>query len=206
MAHIVTLEGPIAAGKTTLLKMLSNLPNIIVAEEPIDQWRNFHGINMLELFYQDMEKWGFKFQICALVTRTQELLQALEKASQETIIMVERSPLTDLKTFSTLLLENGFMSTEEFSLLQELHQSIPAWRNTQAILYLRISAEKCLKRIKLRGREEERNIDFGYLMRLGKLHDDCLLANPRTILLDGTETVEEVLTRIHAKIEQRASV
>jgi thymidylate kinase len=66
------------------------------------------------------------------------------------------------------------------------------------ILYLRTPAEVCLQRIHERGRAEESNISLEYLLQLERLHDEWLLDNPKTIVLDGERrwTTEEVLAEI----------
>jgi deoxyadenosine/deoxycytidine kinase len=67
-----------------------------------------------------------------------------------------------------------------------------------AIIYLRTPAEVCLQRIFDRGREEERGIPVDYLLQLEHLHDQWLLNNPKTIVLDGEHhwQAQEVLTEI----------
>jgi hypothetical protein len=57
-----------------------------------------------------------------------------------------------------------------------------------------------LQRIHQRGREEEGSIPLEYLLQLEGLHDEWLLDNPKTILLDGENhwSAEEVVTRIRS--------
>ena len=59
-----------------------------------------------------------------------------------------------------------------------------------------------LQRIKDRGRSEETGIPIEYLQQLEQLHDDWLLDNPKTILLNGENrwTAEEVVERILASV------
>jgi deoxyadenosine/deoxycytidine kinase len=68
------------------------------------------------------------------------------------------------------------------------------------ILYLRTPAEVCLQRIHERGREEESGIPLDYLLQLEGLHDEWLLDNPKTILLDGQNhwSAEEVVAKINS--------
>jgi deoxyadenosine/deoxycytidine kinase len=66
------------------------------------------------------------------------------------------------------------------------------------ILYLRTPAEVCLQRIKTRGRTEETGIPLDYLSQLEHLHDEWLLDNPKTIVLNGEHrwSIEDVLAKI----------
>ena len=52
------IDGNIGCGKTTQLKILENI-GFNVRYEPIEDWP-------LDLFYSDMERWGFLFQIVVL--------------------------------------------------------------------------------------------------------------------------------------------
>jgi deoxyadenosine/deoxycytidine kinase len=67
-----------------------------------------------------------------------------------------------------------------------------------AIIYLRTPAEVCLQRIKERGRVEEMSIPLDYLLQLENLHDEWLLENPKSIVLDGENhwTAQEVVEQI----------
>lgn len=195
-----TLEGSIAAGKTTLGRVLEQSGQFVFLQEPLDEWRGRFGGNFLELFYTDMGRWGFTFQVCALVTRTQKLVAALEDTNDPRgIVVSERSPLVDLYVFSTLLRQDGLMSELEYQLYATLQKMISAWReNTKFILYLRTPASVCMERIRERDRPEERDINLAYLKKLEELHDQCLLEDSRTILLDGQKwwTAEEVEEKI----------
>lgn len=43
----VAVEGNIGSGKTTFLSYCKDKGNIDVFPEPIEEWKNFHGINLL---------------------------------------------------------------------------------------------------------------------------------------------------------------
>ena len=58
-----SLQGNIAAGKSTLLDILDDL-RFDVVPEPITKWQQTTsaGGNLLELFYNDTERWAYTFQ------------------------------------------------------------------------------------------------------------------------------------------------
>jgi len=53
------------------------------------------------------------------------------------------------------------------------------------IVYLRTPAEVCHERIVKRGRKEETKIPLDYLRSLEELHDEWLIDNPKSIVIDG---------------------
>ena len=60
-AVILSLEGNIAAGKTTFLKILEKHLNIPIHffEEPVKEWQAINGnkeLNLLNTFYQNPER------------------------------------------------------------------------------------------------------------------------------------------------------
>ena len=49
---IYALEGNIGAGKTTIMKIISNHFNDVeFVEEPVSQWQNLGGMNLLDAFF-----------------------------------------------------------------------------------------------------------------------------------------------------------
>jgi deoxyadenosine/deoxycytidine kinase len=70
---LVLLEGNIAAGKTTLGKLLSGSGKFQFIPEPVERWQSGFAANLLERFYTDTRRWAFTLQICAFVTRTQAI-------------------------------------------------------------------------------------------------------------------------------------
>ena len=49
----IIIEGSIGSGKTTLINSLKEKlgQDILVCEEPVQIWRDYHGINLLGQFY-----------------------------------------------------------------------------------------------------------------------------------------------------------
>ena len=61
---IYALEGNIGAGKTTILKLLGkHFKDVELVEEPVKEWQNLGGMNLLDSFYSDPQRWGFLFYV-----------------------------------------------------------------------------------------------------------------------------------------------
>lgn len=65
MSGIISIEGNLGAGKTTLLSLL----NISCIKEPVDEWENLKGTNILKNYYEDPKRWAFTFQLNAIHSR-----------------------------------------------------------------------------------------------------------------------------------------
>ena len=56
--RIYSIEGNIGAGKTTILKLIGKtFDDVEFVEEPVSQWQNLGGMNLLEKFYEDPARW-----------------------------------------------------------------------------------------------------------------------------------------------------
>jgi hypothetical protein len=84
----IALEGNIAAGKSTLLRLLEDELDYIAVPEPLSKWQGVGangtancGGNLLELFYKDPKRWGYTFQTYAFLSRMMAQLQPPLEAS-----------------------------------------------------------------------------------------------------------------------------
>lgn len=196
------LEGNIGAGKTSLGNVLKASTRFEFLEEPVDMWRDGFANNLFEMFYTDMDRWSFTFQIMAFTTRAKTWSEILAKVQGEQVVL-ERSIFTDRNVFAKNLYAQGAMNESEWQLYQQLWDflALNYCETPDKILYLRTPAEECLERIKKRGREEEQTMPLDYLKRLEDLHDEWLLDHPDTIILDGTRrwSIEEIEAKVQAE-------
>ena len=106
MATIISIEGNIGVGKSTIVDLLKSKYNkegnqsIIFLQEPVQQWETImdeSGVSILERFYKDQKSWSFAFQIMAYISRLSILKDAVKK-NPNSIIITERSLFTDINT------------------------------------------------------------------------------------------------------------
>ena len=198
---MVLLEGNIGAGKTTVGRQIASSGLFDFIEEPTAVWREGFAANMLELFYSDTTRWAFTFQICAFVTRAKTWDEVANHTENQQVIL-ERSIFCDRYVFAENCYRTGLFSEAEYQLYRGMWDFTVAQYcdEPDVILYLRTPAEVCLQRIQQRGREEEAGIPLDYLSQLEGLHDEWLLDNPKTILLDGENhwSAEEVVAKINS--------
>lgn len=199
MAIIFSVEGNIGSGKSTLIKELKknmkhvyDIP-IVYLEEPVDIWQQIkdeHGDNIIAKYYQDQKKYAFQFQMMAYITRITQLRNAIEK-HKGSIIITERSILTDKNVFAKMLHENKTL--DEIS-----HQIYLKWfdelsRNLQihSLIYIKTKPETSLKRVLKRNRPGE-TIGLDYLQICHDKHEDWILKEP-SLILDGEKEYEKDL-------------
>jgi len=157
---IITIDGNIGAGKTTILNYIHANHNIYVDLEPIDKWKPF-----LDDIYINKRKF-FNFQIRVWLDRS----WIQEKDNNSTIVM-ERSPYFIRHTFNEYMAENHNVNPQESNILNELYDKTDIIWKSNYYIYIRSSPSKCLERIIKRGRENEMNIDLDYLTDIHNLHE-----------------------------------
>lgn len=57
---VVSVEGNIGSGKSTMLQYYSELDDVQLHPEPVEKWQNLNGHNLLEKLYSDPKRWSFQ--------------------------------------------------------------------------------------------------------------------------------------------------
>ena len=196
---IVSIEGNIGSGKSTLVDALSKKyashSNICFLQEPVDIWNTIQdkeGNTMLAKFYGDTKKYSFAFQMMAYISR----LSLLRKAISENydIIVVERSMFTDKMVFAKMLYDDGNMEEVEYQIynkwFDEFIEDLPPIH----VIYVKTSPEIAKARVEKRAREGEA-IPLEYLINCHKYHEDWLNSDDRSydrkIVIQGDTDIEK---------------
>ena len=199
---IYALEGNIGAGKTTIMKIIGNyFTSVEFVEEPVKQWQNLGGMNLLDAFYTDPQRWGFSFEFYSMLTKIQALLNAANSDKQ--VIVIERSILSN-KIFMDLSHELGKLSDMEYKMLLTTFDFylLHVYPQLSGIIYLDTPVDECIKRITKRNRGEECSIERSYLQSIKDKLD--LLANNSTInviRIDGMYDCERDKVRVCQDME-----
>jgi len=202
---IISLNGNIGAGKSTLMGKLEELykenDKIIIVKEPVDVWEGIkdeQGVGLLENFYKNQAKFAFSFQMTAYIS----LLALLKKTRidhPDKVIIVERCMNSSRNIFAKMLHDDGLITLIDNTIYNQWYNEFINELGDIKYVYLKIDAEECLRRIKKRNRKGEDNISLNYLKKVEKYHDDWLLQKEMdTIILnDNTDlSFVEKLTRI----------
>jgi len=194
--HIISIDGNIGSGKSTLVKILQThfRGEIVFVKEPVDEWETIcdtDGVSILQKFYQDQSKYAFSFQMMAYISRLTALRSAI-KEHPNAIIVTERSVLTDRNVFAKMLYDNKKIEDVNYAIylkwFDEFIQDIPI----QGIVYIKTNPHVCYRRIQLRNRTGEEGVPIEYLQSCSDYHDKWLNAcTQRVISLDGNIDLHE---------------
>jgi deoxyadenosine/deoxycytidine kinase len=181
---LISVEGNIGSGKTTLIEELKEakfvMPHVIILED-VKEWTSFvdqEGNNILEMYYKDRQKYSYCFQSLVLVSRIQHIVQTI-KDNPDSIIITERSQLTDLMIFAKTLYENKAMTEIEWLTYNKCYSILASLIDVQIdlIIYNETSPEVCMERIGVRNRKGESLIQKVYIEQLHQKHDEWLCAS-----------------------------
>ena len=84
---VVSIEGNIGSGKSTMLKYFEKFQDVELVPEPVAEWCDVGGHNLLGKLYEDPKRWSFQFQSYVQLTR----LQLLKKQTDCSVKIIERS-------------------------------------------------------------------------------------------------------------------
>lgn len=158
---MIVIDGVVGVGKSTLMEILEK-NGYIAFKEPVT------NNPILDKFYYDRERYSFPLQIYFL----NERFKQIKKASQYPNSVLDRSIYGDV-IFAKMLRDNGEMSEVEFQIYLDLFGNMMEHLKAPKLLvYLEISTDEAIKRIKKRGREYEQVVEREYWERLNQNYRD----------------------------------
>ncbi len=177
---VISIEGSIGGGKTTLLEQLrQEHPDWHFIDEPLDTWtslKNESGENLLQVFYKDIKRWSYTFQNCAILSRAQNIKRAVDdwrtecetnpEARRHNVFITERCLDTDFNVFAQMLRDDGMLDGIEWDLYKKWYRMLENWVTISGLVYVDTPPDVCSQRIKYRAREGEETISDEYLKRL----------------------------------------
>lgn len=208
--RIVSIEGNIGSGKSTILKHLidkmKTLENdkyeIVFVDEPVSLWENIkdsEGKNMIEKFYANPQQYAFAFQIMAFTTRLSYLKNAIVSSlnsfpNKTIIIITERSLHTDCFVFAELLKKQNNIEDVCFQIYKQMFDEFSLNYQVDTLIYLKTTPEICNDRVKLRLRPGEEGISLNYLIQCHEEHEIYVyekMPNSYKLVLDGKLDIRE---------------
>lgn len=189
MVYLVSIEGNIGSGKSTLVKHLrtnfKNNKHIYFLDEPVSEWMNIKdkdGTNILTHFYADQKKYAFSFQMMAYITRIKMLRDAI-RDNPKRIFITERSIYTDKNVFAKMLYDDNLISEIDYNIYTRWFNEFIEDINIK-IIYVNTNPKLCYDRIMKRGREGE-CISLEYLINCDNYHNKWLSKYKNIIEFDG---------------------
>ncbi|MBV6709023.1 deoxynucleoside kinase [Bacillus thuringiensis] len=161
---LITVEGPIGVGKTSLAKEISTHMQLHLLKEIVDE-NPFLG-----KFYEDIDEWSFQTEMFFLCNRYKQLEDINIK------YLNQRKPVVaDYHIFKNLIFASRTLKDSQYDKYMQIYriltQDMPV---PNVIVYLTASLETLQKRIAMRGREFEKNMDPNYLLQLTKDYETAM--------------------------------
>jgi deoxycitidine kinase/deoxyguanosine kinase len=180
--RIISIEGNIGAGKSTLVEELkiryANRNDIVFLQEPVDAWADItqDGKTMLQLFYDNQKKYSFAFQVMAYMSRLRLIKNEVNRAYKMNIktIVMERSLDADRHIFAKMLHADGMIEECMFKIYEQMSDDGLREYSSDGTVWLTASPKECLRRIGIRGREGEQSIGLDYLEKCDLYHQEWL--------------------------------
>ncbi len=146
----IIVEGMTASGKSTIVNLLSERLGFKVMPE---EFRD--SLDLLNRFHHEKEKWAFPMQLNFLVTRFAQYLCA----SEENKYILDRSVFGD-KVYALMYYRDKYFKDSQLGCYLTLYDSLLRYVKPPKLLILvRCEFDEIMRRIKLRGRQDE--IDAG---------------------------------------------
>ncbi len=166
----IIVDGIIGAGKTTVAQLISDKCHIPFFEELQTDSANALTQRMLDRFYADQDRWSAIIQVMFLNQRFRDL-KAIEASGKAAIL--DRSIYGD-EIFAKTILERGQMSPDEFRIYQELlHNMLMHIQTPTLLIYLDVTVDTAMERIRQRNRSTEANlIPRDYMVDLHRNYEE----------------------------------
>jgi deoxyadenosine/deoxycytidine kinase len=139
--------------------------------------------SIFEHYYTDKQRYGFMFQMYALQSRFNHIIQ-LQKDHPEKVIICERCHLTDCMVFADMLQKDGIISAIEYSVYKSWYDFITNLIKPKigGIVYLKVDPEICVQRIIKRNRTGEDAINLEYINKVHQQHESWLVSRDAELL------------------------
>ncbi|AZK44643.1 deoxynucleoside kinase [Erysipelothrix piscisicarius] len=154
---MIVIEGVVGVGKSSSMRILGQGGYEELEEPVVDN-------PVLDKFYHDRCRYSFPLQVFFLNKRFEHIKQAKDVIKA----VMDRSIYGDA-IFARMLNLSGEMSDEEFQIYSELLQNMLEHVHVPKLMvYLEISVDEAMNRIKKRGRDYELIVEREYWEKLNR--------------------------------------
>lgn len=192
---ILSIDGNIGSGKSTLYNNLqkhySDNDTICFVPEPVDEWKNIvdsNNVPILTNLYKDTNKYAFRFQMMAYISRL-HLLRQKVKENKYKIIISERSVETDKNVFAKMLYDDGLIEHDEYQIYNKWFDEFIDDNKLTGIIYVKADPSVCNDRVKIRAREGEDSIPLDYLQKCHQYHEDWLSTIENKLVIEANDHI-----------------
>jgi deoxyadenosine/deoxycytidine kinase len=188
----IAVSGNIGTGKSSMVEFLCSHFPLKPLHEP-------NTTNpYIEDFYGNMFRWAFHSQLYFLISRFR-LHVSLQ--SKNRAIVMDRTIYEDAEIFAKNLYLSRILNKRDYQMYRELYNTlVKSLRPPDIMIYLHCSVRSIKKRIQMRGRAEEQNIDQKYLARLNRHYERWIESYDRSevirICTEKYDYIADMIDRI----------
>ncbi len=197
--YYIAIEGPIGVGKTSLSKLLAER---LGARHVVEE---FEENPFLPDFYRSPGRYAFQVQLFFLLQRYQQQQELRQVDMFHNLLITDYMFVKD-RLFASLNLNEREMGLYD-SVANMLEQNII---NPDMVIFLQADTDSLMKRIALRGREYEANMDRDYIDALNQVYNEyffrykdtpLIIINTNNIdFVNNEEDLEEVIKYIRQPV------
>jgi deoxyadenosine/deoxycytidine kinase len=159
----IVVDGVTGVGKSSLVKIICEEMSLKPFSEMFDDQHR-----LLHKFFYDREKWAFSMQTNFLTNRFKQYKQAM-KIGQA---VMDRSIYSD-RIFALMYLKKNYLSPEEYAVYSNLlYTLLEQVTPPRLLIYLQVSTDEAIRRIKLRGRPDEIEVEREYWDLLNQYYEN----------------------------------
>jgi len=168
----IGIAGMIGAGKSTLATRLGELLELPVYYEPVDD------NEYLADFYRDTARYAFATQIYLLNRRFQQHQEIIWRGGGG----VQDRTIYEDAVFAKMLVKLGLMENRDYQTYLSLFRHMSNFMcRPNVIVYLDVSPERSMDRIRMRNRDVESGISLDYLKALYEEYESFIGDISRTV-------------------------
>ena len=162
--YYVAIEGPIAVGKTSLAKLLSERLGARLILE------GFGENPFLSDFYEEPERYAFQTQLFFLLQRYQQQQELRQVDMFHNLLIADYMFVKD-RLFASLNLDEKEMTLYD-TVANLLEKNVIS---PDLVIYLQADTDTLMRNIARRGRDMEKNISEEYIDALNQLYTEYFL-------------------------------
>ena len=199
---IVTIDGNIGSGKTSVLTHLHKQHKQLIDLEPVEKWQPY----LTKMYEQDTGYFEFQKQVW--------MDRSMIQDNSTHLIFMERSPECTRNTFIEILRQplkvdknneiGSKLTQDEYNKLQIMYDEGYQMFRPSKYIYIQTPPEICFERIKERGRQSENNISYEYIVKLHEYHEYFFTSMKQKgvdiTIIDGDKKIEDICKIILSSI------
>lgn len=199
---LVAIEALIGTGKTTVTEALSKSCRATPFLEPVE------SNPFLCDYYDDPSRWAYAMQVNLLFERFKMFQEAHYRSLRGELCVMDRSYYGDY-AFAIVQHNDRFFTEKEFGSYERMHETLqPQLVYPDLLVWLELSPEETLERIKSRARSCEVGIKLEYLQHLYDAYQTVLSSlesRCKVVRIDARPNALAVLGKVQAAIDDRAA-